>query len=144
MNPCPSQHNLPRVLFVSSHSPPISVPSRRQCESYNRLLLQEAIASEESAPKGDDLEGLVDADGEDDKTYAAMGVAKTFSTVGYWLELGVTYMLTILQIVSSIDSSPVSRCHKYRRSSFRSSRKLSRKKSLVRGRNMRHEVLRAH
>ena len=48
----------------------------------------------------------MDADGEDDKTYAAMGVAKTLSTVGYWLELGVTFMLTILQIVSSIDSSP--------------------------------------
>jgi hypothetical protein len=68
--------------------------------------LREAIASEESAPKGDDLEALMDADGEDDKTYAAMGVAKTLSTVGYWLELGVTCMLTILQIVSSIDSSP--------------------------------------
>ncbi|KAH9991238.1 ARM repeat-containing protein [Russula vinacea] len=60
----------------------------RLCESYNRLL-REAIASEESAPKGDDLEALMDADGDDDKTYAAMGVAKTLST-----------------IVSSIDSSP--------------------------------------
>jgi hypothetical protein len=60
----------------------------RLCESYNRLL-REAIANEESAPKGDDLEALMDADGEDDKTYAAMGVAKTLST-----------------IVSSIDSSP--------------------------------------
>jgi len=45
--------------------------------------LREAIVSEESAPKGDDLEALMDADGEDDKTYAAMGVAKTLSTVGY-------------------------------------------------------------
>jgi hypothetical protein len=45
--------------------------------------LREAIASEENAPKGDDLEALMDADGEDDKTYAAMGVAKTLSTVGY-------------------------------------------------------------
>ncbi|KAH9969835.1 ARM repeat-containing protein [Russula dissimulans] len=60
----------------------------RLCESYNRLL-REAIANEESAPKGDDLETLMDADAEDDKTYAAMGVAKTLST-----------------IVSSIDSSP--------------------------------------
>ncbi|KAF8500772.1 armadillo-type protein [Russula emetica] len=60
----------------------------RLCDSYNRLL-REAIANEEIAPKGDDLEALMDADGEDDKTYAAMGVAKTLST-----------------IVSSIDSSP--------------------------------------
>lgn len=48
----------------------------------------------------------MDADGEDDKTYAAMGVAKTLSTVGYLLNLGVTYVVTMLQIVSSIDSSP--------------------------------------
>jgi hypothetical protein len=82
MNSCPLQHSLPRVLCVPSHSPPFSVPNRKQCNSYNRLL-REAIASEESAPKGDDLEALMDADGEDDKTYAAMGVAKTLSTVGY-------------------------------------------------------------
>jgi hypothetical protein len=60
----------------------VFVSNRRQCESYNRLL-REAIASEENAPKGDDLEALMDAEGEDDKTYAAMGVAKTLSTVGY-------------------------------------------------------------
>ncbi|KAH9999685.1 armadillo-type protein [Russula compacta] len=60
----------------------------RLCESYSRLL-RDTIANEESTPKGDDLEALMDADGEDDKTYAAMGVAKTLST-----------------IVSSIDSSP--------------------------------------
>jgi hypothetical protein len=82
MNSCPSQHSLPRVLCVLSHSPRVSVPNRRQCNSYNRLL-REAIASEESAPTGDDLEALMDADGEDDKTYAAMGVAKTLSTVGF-------------------------------------------------------------
>ncbi|KAI0286170.1 armadillo-type protein [Russula brevipes] len=60
----------------------------RLCESYIRLL-RDAITNEESAPKGEDLEALMDSDGEDDKTYAAMGVAKTLST-----------------IVSSIDSSP--------------------------------------
>jgi hypothetical protein len=59
-------------------------PDRRQCESYIRLL-RDAITNEESAPKGDDLEALMDSDGEDDKTYAAMGVAKTLSTVGYSL-----------------------------------------------------------
>ena len=82
MNSCPSRHSLHSVLCVPSQPPPISIPNRRQCDSYNRLL-REAIASEESAPKGDDLEVLMDADGEDDKTYAAMGVAKTLSTVGY-------------------------------------------------------------
>ncbi|KAH8989143.1 ARM repeat-containing protein [Lactarius akahatsu] len=60
----------------------------RLCESYMRLV-REAIASEENAPKGDDLETFMEAESDDDKTYAAMGVAKTLST-----------------IVSSIDSSP--------------------------------------
>lgn len=44
-------------------------------------LVREAIASEEHAPKGEDMETLMDAEGDDDKTYAAMGVAKTLSTV---------------------------------------------------------------
>lgn len=60
----------------------------RLCDSYMRLV-REAIAGEENAPKGEDLEAFMEADGDDDKTYAAMGVAKTLST-----------------IVSSIDSSP--------------------------------------
>lgn len=76
------RHSLLRVSCVPSPSSPVSGFNRRQCESYNRLL-REAIASEESAPKGDDLEALMDADGDDDKTYAAMGVAKTLSTVGH-------------------------------------------------------------
>ena len=66
---CPSQHSLPRVCphshstpnplvsrrtriaFFLHHSPPLSLPNRRQYDSYDRLL-REAIASEESAPKG--------------------------------------------------------------------------------------------
>ena len=68
----------------------MSVSNRRQCESYNRLL-REAIANEEIAPKGDDLEALMDADGDDDKTYAAMGVAKTLSTVGHQQEPSNVY-----------------------------------------------------
>lgn len=44
-------------------------------------LVREAIAGEENAPKSEDLEALMEADGDDDKTYAAMGVAKTLSTV---------------------------------------------------------------
>ena len=35
------------------------------------------------APKGDDLEVLIDADSDNDKTYTGMGVAKTLSMVGY-------------------------------------------------------------
>lgn len=69
-------------LVCTLSSPPVSIPNSGQCESYNRLL-REAIANEENSPTGDDLEALMDADGEDDKTYAAMGVAKTLSTVGY-------------------------------------------------------------
>ena len=65
--------------------------NRSQCDSYNRLL-RDAIANEENAPKGDDLEALMDAEGEDDKTYAAMGVAKTLSTVGHQQESGNAYV----------------------------------------------------
>ncbi|THH18363.1 hypothetical protein EW146_g2600 [Bondarzewia mesenterica] len=60
----------------------------RLCDSYLRLA-RESLAQEENAPKGGDLDSLIQADGDDDKTYAAMGVAKTIST-----------------IVSSVDSSP--------------------------------------
>jgi hypothetical protein len=69
-------------------------------------LIREAIVSEENAPKGEDLEAFMEAEGDDDKTYAAMGVAKTLSTVSYGLALSVVHAVTILQIVSSIDSSP--------------------------------------
>ncbi|KAF8267216.1 armadillo-type protein [Lactarius quietus] len=60
----------------------------RLCESYMGLV-REAIASEENAPKGEDLEAFMEAEGDDDKTYMAMGVTKTLST-----------------LISSIDSSP--------------------------------------
>ncbi|ETW81490.1 hypothetical protein HETIRDRAFT_125032 [Heterobasidion irregulare TC 32-1] len=60
----------------------------RLCDSYLRLA-RESLVQDENAPKGADLDSLMESDGDDDKTYAAMGVAKTIST-----------------IVSSIDSSP--------------------------------------
>jgi hypothetical protein len=51
-----------------------------QCESYMRLV-REALAHEEGVVRGDlDVESLIDVE-DDDKTYAAMGVAKTIGTV---------------------------------------------------------------
>ena len=50
-----------------------------QCDSYLRLA-RESLAQDENAPKGADLDSLMESDGDDDKTYAAMGVAKTIST----------------------------------------------------------------
>jgi hypothetical protein len=82
MNSCLSRHSLLLASCVSFLFRAVFVPDRRQCESYNRLL-REAITNEESVPKGDDLEALMEADNEDDKTYAAMGVAKTLSTVSH-------------------------------------------------------------
>lgn len=49
-----------------------------QCESYMRLA-RESITQEEQDASSD-LETLL-ADADDDKTYAAMGVAKTIGTV---------------------------------------------------------------
>ncbi|KAA1474736.1 ARM repeat-containing protein [Dentipellis sp. KUC8613] len=60
----------------------------RLCDSYLRLA-REALAKEENAPGPDDLAVAMESDDNDDKTYAAMGVAKTIGT-----------------IASSIDSSP--------------------------------------
>jgi importin-7 len=51
-----------------------------QCESYMRLV-REALANEEGAAnRALDVDSIADMDDED-KTYAAMGVAKTISTV---------------------------------------------------------------
>ncbi|KAF8257751.1 hypothetical protein EI94DRAFT_1817025 [Lactarius quietus] len=50
------------------------------CESYMGLVCK-AITSEENAPKGEDLEAFMEAEGDDDKTYTAMGVARTLSTL---------------------------------------------------------------
>lgn len=43
-------------------------------------LAKEALAQEENAPKGTDLESAME-DTDEDKTYAAMGMAKTIGTV---------------------------------------------------------------
>ncbi|TFK52379.1 ARM repeat-containing protein [Heliocybe sulcata] len=58
----------------------------RLCESYMRLV-KENIAQEHTT--GDDLEGIIESNGDDDKVFAAMGVAKTIGTV-----------------VAAVDSSP--------------------------------------
>ncbi|EIM81399.1 ARM repeat-containing protein [Stereum hirsutum FP-91666 SS1] len=58
----------------------------RLCDSYMRLA-KEALAQEENIPKGTDLESAME-DTDEDKTYAAMGMAKTIGT-----------------LVSSVDSS---------------------------------------
>ncbi|KII90665.1 hypothetical protein PLICRDRAFT_52383 [Plicaturopsis crispa FD-325 SS-3] len=59
----------------------------RLCDSYLRLAKESAAQDEIDGQA--DIDTLVSADGDDDKTYAAMGVAKTIGT-----------------IVSSIDSAP--------------------------------------
>ena len=59
-----------------------------QCDTYTRLV-RESIAAEEAADgRAVDLERIMDETGED-KVFAAMGVAKTITTV-----------------VASVDSSP--------------------------------------
>ncbi|EIN12803.1 ARM repeat-containing protein [Punctularia strigosozonata HHB-11173 SS5] len=60
----------------------------RLCDSYLRLV-REAMASDEAGGQNVDLDNIMESDTDDDKTYAAMGVAKTIGTV-----------------ISSIDSSP--------------------------------------
>ena len=50
-----------------------------QCETYTRLA-RESIAAEETDSKTVDLERIMD-DSSEDKIFAAMGVAKTITTV---------------------------------------------------------------
>lgn len=51
------------------------------------------------------MESLI-SDGEDDKVYGAMGVAKTIGTVGFFPVLVVERITLLEQVVSSIESSP--------------------------------------
>ncbi|KAE9407355.1 ARM repeat-containing protein [Gymnopus androsaceus JB14] len=60
----------------------------RLCESYLRLARESSIQDSVADSSANDLESVM-ADADDDKTYAAMGVAKTIYT-----------------IVTSVDSSP--------------------------------------
>jgi hypothetical protein len=52
-------------------------------------LVREALANEEGAGRSLDIETVLDAD-DDDKTYAAMGVAKTLATVSPLHDLTMT------------------------------------------------------
>ncbi|KAG1732292.1 armadillo-type protein [Suillus lakei] len=74
--------------FQNELLPVASQLTARLCESYLRLAREGLAQQNEAAPDSIDVESLV-SDGDDDKVYGAMGVAKTIGTV-----------------VSCIDSSP--------------------------------------
>ncbi|KAG2106647.1 armadillo-type protein [Suillus discolor] len=74
--------------FQNELMPVASQLTARLCESYLRLAREGLAQQNETLPDGIDVESLV-SDGDDDKVYGAMGVAKTIGTV-----------------VSCIDSSP--------------------------------------
>lgn len=74
--------------FQNELMPVASQLTARLCESYLRLAREGLAQQNETVPDGIDVESLV-SDGDDDKVYGAMGVAKTIGTV-----------------VSCIDSSP--------------------------------------
>ncbi|KAF9046357.1 armadillo-type protein [Panaeolus papilionaceus] len=73
-------------LFQTELLPVAAQLAARLCESYMRLARESAI--HEHLEENADLDALL-TDGDDDKVFAAMGVAKTIST-----------------IIASIDSSP--------------------------------------
>ncbi|KAG2092266.1 armadillo-type protein [Suillus cothurnatus] len=74
--------------FQNELLPVASQLTARLCESYLRLAREGLAQQKEVAPDSIDVESLM-TDGDDDKVYGAMGVAKTIGTV-----------------VSCIDSSP--------------------------------------
>ena len=62
-----------------------------QCESYLRLARDGVAQQTDVVPDNIDVDSLI-SDGDDDKVYGAMGVAKTIGTVGLFLVLhGVVY-----------------------------------------------------
>lgn len=82
-------HSMDKMVeyFQEDLVPVAAQLAARLCDSYMRLV-REALAHEEGVTPDLDAESLVGGE-DDDKTYAAMGVAKTIGTV-----------------VSSVDSSP--------------------------------------
>ncbi|KDQ62833.1 hypothetical protein JAAARDRAFT_30743 [Jaapia argillacea MUCL 33604] len=74
--------------FQDELTPVAAQLTARLCESYLRLV-REAMSKDDSSTRGNDLESFIESDGDDDKIFAAMGVAKTIGT-----------------IVSAVDSSP--------------------------------------
>src|SRR5882762_122444 len=53
-------------------------------------LAREGLAQEESGALGNDLESHVSSDDDDDRSYAAMGVAKTIGTVCFVLACSIS------------------------------------------------------
>ena len=76
-----------------------------QCESYLRLARDGVAQQTDVVPDNIDVDSLI-SDGDDDKVYGAMGVAKTIGTVGLFLVLQVSCIIPLGQVVSSIESSP--------------------------------------
>lgn len=78
----------------------------KQCDTFLRLAKESIL--HEQVEDSIDLESLV-AEVDDDKSFAAMSVSKTISTVCCLVFLmdAFLYMLdSTLQVVSSVDSSP--------------------------------------
>ena len=63
-----------------------------QCETYTRLA-KEGIAMEEADGQSIDLDRLMETDSGEDKIFAAMGVAKTITTVSI---LDASFILPLL------------------------------------------------
>lgn len=62
-------------------------------------LAKEALAQEENIPKGTDLESAME-DTDEDKTYAAMGMAKTIGTVSSEFLLSSLFLRTLRWLAS--------------------------------------------
>lgn len=69
-----------RLVSVSSLARYDRLITCIQCESYMRLAREGLAQQSEAAPDNIDVDSLI-SDGEDDKVYGAMGVAKTIGTV---------------------------------------------------------------
>ncbi|KAF9257153.1 ARM repeat-containing protein [Marasmius fiardii PR-910] len=89
--------------FTAELLPVAAELTRSLCDSYMRLA-KESMAQEEAdvANSNGDFEALLGVEGDDDKTYAAMGVAKTIWTIVSTVENAPEILKEIQEIIIPI------------------------------------------
>ncbi|KAK7462279.1 Nonsense-mediated mRNA decay protein 5 [Stygiomarasmius scandens] len=91
--------------FQSELLPVAAQLTQRLCESYLRLAKEstlDPVSSSADPSTTEDLESLMLADTDDDKTYAAMGVAKTIWTVVSSVEGSAEILAQVQEIIIPI------------------------------------------
>lgn len=87
--------------FQNELMPVASQLTARLCESYLRLAREGLAQQKETDPDSIDMESLV-TDGDDDKVYGAMGVAKTIGTVVSCIDSSAEILSQVQEVIIPI------------------------------------------